>query len=405
MAMPAEWWSFQSARRSRALFRHSARDAWLVAATWAQAGVMLLAFTLASRSVAGSVVAAAAFSVGICWCSNAVSHNHLHNALFRSKTLNRAFDLWLTLLVGIPQSLWKARHLWHHAGEPAGARFSAQRHEILAVGALWAALVLAVPEVFLFAYAPGYLLGLALCRLQGAMEHARAESAEAGVSYYGRVYNFFWFNDGHHAEHHRFPSEHWSRLPARRPAIAFSPSTLPPQLRWLERVSPSELKGWFLCALERVALGSCWLQRFMLWTHARAMAPLIAALPERPVRVAIVGGGLFPRSLLVLAKLLPDARFEVVDRSVASVSRAVDFLKRHHFPLGRVRFRIESFDPSRHADHDLIVTPLGFVGREATLCEAARRTRVLRHDWLWVRPRGRSRVVSLLLLKRVTLIP
>ena len=405
MAMPAEWWSLESARRSRALFRHSARDAWLVAATWAQAGVTLLAFGLAARSEGGAVLAAALFGVGICWCSNTVSHNHLHNALFTSRTLNRAFDLWLTLLVGVPQSLWKARHLWHHAGEPAGARLHAKRHELWAIGALWAVMLAVAPKVFLFAYVPGYLLGLALCRLQGSMEHARVESPEAGVSHYGRVYNFFWFNDGHHAEHHQFPSEHWTRLPARRAEVAFAPSALPPHLRWLERATPSELKGLFLCGLERIALGSFALQRFMLWTHARAMAPLVRALPRRPVRVAIVGGGLFPRSLLVLAKLLPEARFEVVDRSVSSVSCAVDFLKRHGFPLQRVRFRIESFDPQRHADHDLIVTPLGFVGQEETLCEAARRTSILRHDWLWVRPGGTSRVVSWLLLKRVTLVP
>jgi hypothetical protein len=411
MAMPAEWWSFGDAsatkRRARSVFRHSASDAWLVAVTLAQACVTLIAFGLvAPASSVGAGVSALIFGVGVCWCSNTVSHNHLHNALFRSRWLNRGFDLWLSLLLGVPQSIWKARHLWHHAGEPTRPRRRLSRRaliEIGIVGVSWLVFLGVAPELFLFGYAPGYLLGMGLARLQGDMEHARTERPEAGVSHYGRLYNFFWFNDGYHAEHHLSPRAHWTRVSALRGQITLASSAFPPHLRFLERATPSELKGLFLCALERIALGSSLLQRFMLWTHARAMAPLLGGLPELPKRVAIVGGGLFPRSLLVLAKLLPQARFVVVDRSAASVSHAIDHLKRRRFPLGRVRFCIESFDPSRHSVCDLVVTPLGFVGDDATLLEAARATPVLRHDWLWARPTGCSRIVSWLLLKRMTL--
>lgn len=412
MAMPAEWWSLgdDSApkRRARSLFRHSASDAWLVAVTLVQACVVLVSFGLvAPASSVGMGTSAVLFGIGVCWCSNTVSHNHLHNSLFRSRTLNRTFDLWLSLLLGVPQSLWKARHLWHHAGEPARSRRAPGRRaiaEIGIVGASWLVFFVVAPKLFLFGYAPGYLLGMALARLQGDMEHARSERPEAGVSHYGSLYNFLWFNDGYHAEHHLSPRAHWTRVPALRGQITLAPSAFPPHLRWLERLTPSELKGHFLCALERIALGSSLLQRFMLFTHARAMAPLLRDLPASPVRVAIVGGGLFPRSLLVLAELLPTARFVVVDRSVASVSRAIDHLKQRRFPLGRVRFCIESFDPSQHsAACDLVVTPLGYVGDDATLVEAARQTAVLRHDWLWARPTGRSRIVSWLLLKRLTL--
>lgn len=400
MAMHAEWWaSAQAKPASSSLFRHSARDGWLVLVTLAQALGTLAAFG------AGSAWAGVVLGVGICWCSNTVSHNHLHNPLFRSARRNRAFDLWLTLLLGVPQTLWKARHLWHHAGEPARERRplpSRARLELALVGALWLGLLLVVPRVFLWTYLPGYLLGMVLCRLQGDMEHARREQPEAGVSYYGRVYNFFWFNDGFHAEHHRFPREHWTRLPERQSAIALPASRLPPHLRFLE-CSDSELRGALLSALERLALGSRLAQRFLLATHRRAIAPLLASLPEAPARVAIVGGGLFPRTLLVLSELLPEARFVVVDRSSESVSLAIEQLKRRKFPLSRVRFCIAELDPSTAAQHDLIVAPLAFVGEDSALLETARRAPLLRHDWVWARPRGRSRVVSWLLLKRVTL--
>ncbi len=127
MAMLAEWWLAPSESRPRSLFRHSARDAWLIGVTLAQTLATLAAFTLLPP-----LAAALSFAVGICWCSNTVSHNHLHNPLFRSRRANRALDLWLSLLLGVPQTIWKARHVWHHAGEPAHALFIEPRPRQLA---------------------------------------------------------------------------------------------------------------------------------------------------------------------------------------------------------------------------------------------------------------------------------
>jgi len=398
MAMHAEWW-LEARRPSRALFRHSARDAWLVGVTLAQTLVTAACFgLLATHGALGSSAAALIFAVGICWCSNTVSHNHLHNPLFRSRGLNRGFDLWMSVLTGVPQSLWKARHMWHHAGDPKRPARPLSRpaqREILLIAATWLAFFALSPRVFLFAYVPGYLLGMGLCRLQGDMEHVRGKAD--GISHYGTLYNFFWFNDGHHAEHHRFPRAHWSELPALRSTITQPASPFPPHLRWLE-LGP-ELLG----ALERLALSSRLLQRFMLHVHARAMTPLLRCLPERPHRVTIVGGGLFPRTLLVLAELLPEARFLIVDKSPESVSRAIEHLKLRRFELSRVRFCIDEFDPEQHRHHDLLVAPLAFVGSEAALCEAEDLAPVLRHEWIWKQRGGPSRVVSWLLLKRVTL--
>src|SRR5438093_1490171 len=74
--------------------------------------------------------------------------------------------------------------------------------------------VAALRPAFLVVVAlPGWLAGMALCRLQGDGEHA---SSTEGVSFHARLYNRLWFNDGYHAEHHRSPGEHWTRLPSRR---------------------------------------------------------------------------------------------------------------------------------------------------------------------------------------------
>ena len=33
-----------------------------------------------------------------------------------------------------------------------------------------------------------------------------------GVSWYHRLYNWLWFNNGYHAEHHYRPRVHWTRM-------------------------------------------------------------------------------------------------------------------------------------------------------------------------------------------------
>lgn len=420
MAMLAEWWSDDGAsapgknealvvRRARPFLRHSARDAWLVGVAVIQSLASITFFVLAAGGGALSRAAAIAiFGVGICWCSNTVSHNHLHNPLFSSRRNNRAFDLWLTLVLGVPQAIWKARHVWHHAGEPQQKRLPLARSarlQIMMVAAGWLVFLVAAPRLFLLTYVPGYILGMGLCRVQGDMEHALDDRPERGISHYGRLYNFFWFNDGHHAEHHQFPSEHWTRLPMRRHELTAPTSAFPPHVRFVGNLlrRQNALKGVFLCALERLALASKLLQSFLLESHSRAIAPLLATLPTLPTHVTIVGGGLFPRSLLVLAELLPNTRFTVVDRSSDNVARALAHLRLRSFDLTRVQFCIAGFDPALHCRAGLLVAPLGFVGDPSSLGEAAQLTSVLRHDWVWGESAGLSRVVSWLLLKRVTL--
>lgn len=231
------------------VFRRSRLDGWLVGAALAQGGLLLLAVRAlpvgqgagaSAGAVLGAGLTLVALATGIWWGANTVSHNHLHSPLFRSAALNAAFSLYLSLLLGVPQRLWRSRHLWHHAGERPTVRraplLALGRLELAAVAVLWLVLFVVRRDFFLLIYAPAYLLAMGLCTLQGRYEHAgRPVSEQPGISCYGRLYNLLWFNDGYHLEHHTRPSEHWSRLPSLRPQVHAPVSRLPPVLRWLER--------------------------------------------------------------------------------------------------------------------------------------------------------------------------
>lgn len=400
----------RSVHREGGLFRHSPADAFLVAAALLHAGFVVTLFLgVAPRGPLGLSFTALAFGGSLCWNSNTVSHNHLHKPFFRFRTLNRTLSLLLTAVMGVPQSIWRARHYWHHAGEPAGQKPQRLTVENLAevalVAAIWLGMLFAVPERFLFAYLPGYGLGLALCHVQGRMEHALVDRPLRGLSYYGRLHNLVWFNDGYHAEHHRWPAEHWTRLPARRGEVNAPGSAWPPLLRLLEH-APTLGARWqaaALTALERLALRSARLQRFMVSTHERAFRRLIAGADQAPIKhIAVIGGGLFPRTVIVLRKMFPESRIAVIDYSDASVRTAREFL-RGRGELSGIEFRVEEFSPSRHSDFDLLVAPLAFVGARRALGRVRCRVAVVVHDWLWHRSGERSETVSWLLLKRVNL--
>jgi hypothetical protein len=353
------------------VLRHSPWDALLVALALAQAALLLLAPGLA------------AVAVGLWWGSNTVAHNFIHRPFFRRPALNLLFALFLTGLLGVPQSVWRDRHLAHHAGVEWRFRPSRQMAaEVLLVLGLWAALAALDGWFFLTAYLPGYALGLGLCWLHGHYEHARGTT-----SHYGRLYNLLFLNDGYHAEHHARPGAHWTELPGLVEGGSRS-SRWPAVLRWLEALS---LEG-----LERLVLRSAALRRFVLDRHERAFRRLMPPLPPRP-RVAVVGGGLFPRTLLVLGRLLPGASFTVIDRSEGNVEVA-----RGLAPSG-VDFLCAAYDPDLARGFDVVVFPLAFDGDRAAIYRDPPATVVFVHDWVW-RRRGRGVVVSLLLLKRLNLI-
>lgn len=412
--------------------RFWARDSVFVSLSLVHAAALLLAPSVAL------------IAVGLWWNANTIAHNFIHRPFFRSKAANALYSMYLSLVLGVPQRLWRARHLAHHAGLDVRNRRAPGRRTVIGrlkpadydstmrvadnnsttraadgdspvraaagdsparaadynsparpwpwtaamlvegglVLTLWALLATTTPGFFVRVYLPGYVLGLGLCALQGHFEHARGTT-----SHYGWVYNALFFNDGYHVEHHARPGESWINLPALA-APETERSRWPAVLRWLE---------WFnLESLERLVLRSPRLQRFVLAAHERAVRAILPHLP--PVtRVTIVGGGLFPRTALILRRLLPEASLVIVEANATHLAMA-------QVVLGAgVEYRRERWDARQTDASDLVVIPLAFDGDRRRVYERPAAPFVLVHDWMWVRHAPSARV-SWLLCKRLNLV-
>lgn len=326
-------------------------------------------------------------AVGVWWNLNTVAHNFIHRPFFYSRTLNRWFALYLSALTGAPQTVWRRRHLAHHAGGHCRLRLSRPLViELTTVLTTWGAMAALWPKYWLGSYLPGYVLGLVLCALHGHFEHASGTT-----SHYGKLYNLLFFNDGYHCEHHARPGMSWRCLPGLR-LLGARTSRWPAVLRWLDHLPVCGM----LNGCERLVLHSALCQRFVIDRHARALARLAGQLP--PVkRIAVVGGGLFPRTAIVVRQVLRDADVTVIDASAPNLLIARRFLGES------VRWIHDWYDPRRHDGFDAVVVPLAFVGNREELYARPSAPVLFVHDWIW-RRRGRGVIVSFWLLKRLNLV-
>ena len=259
--------------------------------------------------------------------------------------------------------------------------------ELAVVGMLWAFLALQDFRWFAATWLLGWGLGLLICQLQGYFEHRAGTTSN-----YGRFYNTLFFNDGFHVEHHARPGTHWTELPSRSAKGAGTVSNFPAVLRWLE-VRP-------LDALERFVLISPLLQRFVVNSHARAFSKVLHGDLSGIRRATIVGGGLFPRTAIVLQRIAPHIELTIVDRSPVNIELARNFLGSH------VRFVADEYQPAHCADSDIVVFPLAFDGDKVAIYTNPPAPLVLVHDWAWRGGPGRAggAVISLLLLKRLNIL-
>lgn len=322
-------------------------------------------------------------AIGLWWNANTIAHNFIHRPFFSAPAANRAYAFFLSLVLGVPQTLWRDRHLLHHADDPRPARLrKASLVELAGIAVLWVSLALVVPGFVLWAYLPGWAMGLALCYLQGHYEHARGTT-----SHYGRVYNLLFFNDGYHVEHHLNPTSTWMDL---KQAVVpgTRKSRWPPVLRWLD--------GFTLDGLERMVLRVPALQRIVVAAHERAIRKITRDLPCVVRSITVVGGGLFPRSAIVTRRIWPDASITAIDADAAHLEIARPLLPE------RVALEHRPYVP-RDEHSDLVVVPLAYVGSRDDIYLQPPAPAVLVHDWIW-RRRGRGAIVSWWLLKRINLI-
>jgi fatty acid desaturase len=213
-----------------------------------------------------------AYSFSISWNINGISHNFIHNRYFNSALLNRLFSLLESVDCCFSQVLYDCIHRRHHMGnsdkpEPGGDSIdwiSIYRHghdghaenvwaftflsffredpkaayreikknsvtearwglvEVGMTGVVMIGMLLLNWRFFAF-FLPCWYFGHCLSYLNGYFEHFGGNPDVPmawGVSTYHRLYNWVWFNNGFHAEHHYRPRAHWTRMRVLRDAIA-----------------------------------------------------------------------------------------------------------------------------------------------------------------------------------------
>ena len=274
-------------------------------------------------------------AIGLWWTSNTVGHNFIHTPFFRSARLNTAYSLFLSALTGIPQTLWRRRHLDHHAGRPCRRdRSGLLAMETGVVAGLWVFVALAASDVFLGIYLPGYAAGLGLCFLQDITSTPAARPVTTAG-----LYNLCFFNDGYHVEHHS------------RPGCALDPAAAARRSKRASQplaAGPALARRIFTRGARASGTRSSWLQRFVLARHERALRRVLAELP-RVAQVTIVGGGLFPRTLLILRQLLPEASLTIVEQRAEHIAAAQAFLQRRATDDGRTIRRTDLRSRNRGA--------------------------------------------------------
>ncbi len=204
---------------------------------------------------------------------NGLAHNFIHNPFFRSPLLNRLFSLLNSVASCFSQTFYDAVHMQHHKGNsdrpndtgdtidwlsiyrhghdgeaenPWSYVFlsffrdspAAIRRELRKRGGhdlLWGNLELATTATVLlimlffnwryvvFFFLPFFYLGHCFSYLNGYFRHYGANPDKPiawGVSSYGKLYNWIFFYNGYHAEHHFRPKVHWTRMEAFQKQIA-----------------------------------------------------------------------------------------------------------------------------------------------------------------------------------------
>ena len=212
----------------------------------------------------GNVLTGLFYAFSISWNVNSVSHNFIHNSYFKSGVLNRMFSLLESITMGFSQTMYDYVHRQHHIGNNDRANengetidwISIYQHgkngqpesafkytfmsffrddpkrivagirrlnpllaefawfELSVVVLMFILLFLISWKLVLF-FALFHYLGHSLTALNGYYEHFGANPDKPiawGVSYYNRLFNWFWLYNGYHAEHHYRPKHHWTKM-------------------------------------------------------------------------------------------------------------------------------------------------------------------------------------------------
>ena len=250
------------------LFAHSWKDSCLVLISAIHCTLLILGALYFDQIPVPWLIALGGLTVFLT-CTNyqCVAHNFLHNPFFRAEWLNSLFSIFNSLTLGQPQTLYRYHHLNHHQfnndlpdpetrttrdrsstyrrGRRVGSEESIVAYSLLgpvrtelsplyaAARAKGRARLVWIESAAMLAYVgllaflnwrfvlefvtPVWFLGQAAALAENYLEHHHAVPGNRltdSVSCYNRWYNWLWFNNGYHQEHHYRPNTHWTEVPA-----------------------------------------------------------------------------------------------------------------------------------------------------------------------------------------------
>ncbi|MCU0699289.1 MAG: fatty acid desaturase [Myxococcaceae bacterium] len=217
----------------------------------------------ASPSTAWALVPAVVWLSALSWVCAIIAHNVVHTPVFRSRPLNAALQVWVSLSYGFPISDYVPGHnLSHHrytqqaedvmrttrvrfrwnllnllAFLPAvtpgivrgnalylrrvGWRVRAWRRQlVLELIVVWsvklALTLLDWRKALLFVWIPHLFANWGIVTVNLVQHDGCDETHPVNHSrnFVGRFFNWVTFNNGYHGAHHLMPGLHWSLLPA-----------------------------------------------------------------------------------------------------------------------------------------------------------------------------------------------
>src|SRR6266478_6599350 len=116
---------------------------------------IMIALAVAHAALLVALPTVPTIVLSLWWNSNTISHNFIHRPFFRQRWANFVFSAYLSLLLGFSQSLWRERHLSHHAHGRHRLRFSCEVClEAVLVLSLWTVMAAWAPIFFLSVYLP-----------------------------------------------------------------------------------------------------------------------------------------------------------------------------------------------------------------------------------------------------------
>ncbi len=247
------------------IFAHTKWDVMpVLAATAHLAFNIYLIVGFSSRPLWLSAVLGAVYAVSISWNINSISHNFIHTPYFKPKWMNYAFSLLESVTIGFSQVYYHWVHMRHHSGNSDRPNENGETVDLLSIykhgkngepenvfsytflsffrddlgdihraiakkrpfDARWGRIELVSFFAFVFLaliydwratffFLPFYYLGNCLSSLNGYYEHLNGDPDVPiawGVSSHNGFYNWLWFGNGYHAEHHYRPKMHWTKL-------------------------------------------------------------------------------------------------------------------------------------------------------------------------------------------------